>query len=135
VGPSLAGRAAIDRRRLVEAILQPSKNVDPGYLPVTVVTTDGEVATGIFHKQDSNGARSIYDSEGKVRTFERKNIATLIPQKASLMPDGLVNTMTLQEIRDLLSYLQRPTEMGDAGAGESRGGRSRRAVQRPEGSQ
>lgn len=107
IGPSFVrvnGQIALTRERLVESILQPSLEVDPGYMPLMIVTTDGKVASGIYHKH--NGIiRQIYDSKGKILTFKVDDIEEMIPQTTSIMPDGLTKTMTTQEFRDLLAYL------------------------------
>ncbi|QDT26071.1 HEAT repeat protein [Gimesia panareensis] len=107
VGPGLIrtnGRIALNRERLVEAIIDPSKDIDPGFLPLTIVTIDGQTASGIYHKHN-NKERSIYDSNGKIRSFKIDEIEEMVPSKTSIMPNGLVDQMTLQEFRDLIAYL------------------------------
>ncbi len=107
VGPGLIrmqGRIALNRERLVEAIINPSKDIDPGFLPITIVTTNGQTASGIYHKHN-NKERSIYDSNGKILSFKISDIEEMVPSKTSIMPNGLVDQMTLQEFRDLIAYL------------------------------
>ena len=107
VGPGLIrtnGRISLNRERLVEAIINPSKDIDPGFLPLTIVTIDGQTASGIYHKHN-NKERSIYDSNGKIRSFKISEIEEMIPSKTSIMPNGLVDQMTIEEFRDLISYL------------------------------
>lgn len=107
VGPSLIrmnGRIALNRERLVEAIINPSKDIDPGFLPLTIITTDGKTASGIYHKHN-NKERSIYDSKGNIISFKISEIEEMIPSKTSIMPNGLVDQMTIQEFRDLIAYL------------------------------
>ncbi len=107
VGPGLIrvqGRVALSRERLVEAIIDPSKDIDPGFLPLTIVTTNGKTASGIYHKHN-NKDRSIFDSNGKTISFKVNEIEEMLPSKTSIMPDGLVDQMTLQEFRDLIAYL------------------------------
>ncbi len=107
VGPGLIrlnGRIALNRERLVEAIINPSKDIDPGFLPLTIVTIDGKSASGIYHKHN-NKERSIYDSKGEVISFKINDIEEMIPSKTSIMPNGLADQMTLQEFRDLIAYL------------------------------
>ncbi len=107
IGPSLVrvnGRISLTRKRLVEAILQPGLEVDPGYMPLMIVTSNGKVASGIYHKHNGK-IRQIYDSQGKILSFKVDEIEEMIPQKTSIMPDGLSKSMTLQEFRDLIAYL------------------------------
>ncbi|QDT90520.1 PVC-type heme-binding CxxCH protein [Gimesia algae] len=107
IGPGLIrtnGRIALNRERLVEAIINPSKDIDPGFLPLTIVTIDGKTASGIYHKHN-NKERSIYDSKGNVISFKISDIEEMIPSKTSIMPNGLADQMTIQEFRDLIAYL------------------------------
>ncbi|TWU04605.1 PVC-type heme-binding CxxCH protein [Stieleria varia] len=110
IGPSLVrvdGRIALTRRRLVQSILQPSKDVDPGFMPMTIMTVDGRVASGIYHRH-GQGTRSIINAKGEIESFQVSEIEAMRPSTQSIMPDGLVDTMTTQEFRDLLAYLLEP---------------------------
>src|SRR6202020_1337114 len=52
VGPDLSSLAAgMDRRRLVESILSPSKEIAPQFVAWSVARTDGTVFTGILLEQ------------------------------------------------------------------------------------
>ena len=107
IGPSLVrvnGKISLTPQRLIESILQPSLEVDPGYMPLMIVTTDGKVASGIYHKHNGK-IRQIYDSQGKILTFKVDDIEEMIPQKTSIMPDGLAKSMTSREFRNLIAYL------------------------------
>ncbi|WP_442506453.1 PVC-type heme-binding CxxCH protein [Novipirellula sp. SH528] len=107
VGPSFVrmnGRLSLTRERLIETILQPSKEIDPGYLPVSILTVDGRIASGIYHKHNGK-VRSVIDSNGKVQSFKLEDIEEIFPSKNSIMPDGLATAMTLQEFRDLIAFL------------------------------
>lgn len=112
VGPNfvrMGGRLAMSRERLAEAILQPSKDIGPGYLPLTIVTDDGRATTGIFYRHGA-GMQQIFNSEGTLLTFKLDEIEEIQSSNVSIMPDGLHQSMTLQEFRDLLAYLSEPTE-------------------------
>ena len=108
VGPDLTAVASTaDRRRLLQAILQPSRDVDPQYHPRMIVTEDGRTFTGIMLRKGGRSSHDVYrDAKGQERSFlwsdivERKNL------KTSLMPDGLVDTLTVSELRDLMAFLE-----------------------------
>jgi putative heme-binding domain-containing protein len=107
VGPNLVrvdGRLALSRRRLIEAIVAPGREVDPGYLPLTIATIDGRIATGIYHKH-GKGIREIINSRGEIEAFKIDEIEQMRPSRTSIMPDGLAEQMTEQEFRDLLEFL------------------------------
>ena len=112
IGPSFVrmnGRLPLQRRQLVQAIVDPSQDIDPGYLPLTILTVDGQVASGIYYKH-GNGIREIFDSRGEILKFKIDDIEQMSVSKLSIMPDGLGSNMTLQELRDVLAYLLEPPE-------------------------
>ena len=109
VGPDLSAASNVgDPNRLLVALLQPSKSVDPEYDARTLVTEDGEVFTGIMLR-DGGGGKEVYrDTSGRERVFLTKDIVTRQELKTSLMPEALVDLMTDREIRDLLAFLDHP---------------------------
>lgn len=112
VGPALArarGTDAFSKRRLIEAILWPSKDIDPGYLPLQILTIDGRVASGIYFRH-GGGVRQIINSQGEIESFDVADIEEIQPSNRSIMPDGLSSQMTTQELRDLLAYLLAPDQ-------------------------
>lgn len=97
----------MDRRKLLEAILLPSREIAPMYVPWTVVTEDGQVRTGI--KAISGGiatAAHYIDSEGKPFSIPLVDIQLQKQSTVSIMPAGLEKTLTMEEFRDLLKFLE-----------------------------
>jgi hypothetical protein len=41
-------------------------------------------------------------------SIPRDEIEELAPSRVSAMPDGLLNTLTLEEVADLFAYLSKP---------------------------
>jgi putative heme-binding domain-containing protein len=100
---SLIGRS--ERRWIVESIMQPSAVVAPHYQAWTIVTNDERTRTGLLVRTYLDESEYI-DEKGnrfKVRATELARIASA---RASIMPEGLVDQLTTQEIRDLIAYLQ-----------------------------
>jgi len=107
-GPDLSTLAAgMDRRRLVESILSPSREIAPQFVAWRVARTDGTVFTGILLEQTPEGALVFADSQGRPIAAKAGEIAERKPQTTSIMPDNLVQNMTLQEFRDLVVFLWR----------------------------
>ncbi len=113
VGPDLSTLAAsTDRRRLVESIVAPSREIAPQFVPWSVAKTDGTVFSGILLEQSPEGALVFADSQGRRITVKSDEIAERKPQTTSIMPEDLVTTMTIQEFRDLLAFLgRRPVKL------------------------
>ena len=105
IGPDLSLIGRSERRRMVESILQPSSTVAPHYQAWRIVTTDDRTRTGLLVRTYLDESEYV-DEKGdrfKVRATE---VASISAASASIMPDGLVDQLTKQEIRDLIAYLQ-----------------------------
>jgi len=105
-GPDLSNQAAAsDRRRLVESIVAPSKEIAPQFVAWSVARTDGTVVTGVLLEETPEGALVLGDSDGRRVTIKAEEVAERKPQATSIMPADLVKTMTTQEFRDLVAFL------------------------------
>jgi putative heme-binding domain-containing protein len=108
IGPDLTGIGRrMDRDRLLESILQPSKEVAPQYVPWTIVTTDGHVKTGLPIDVRDTGAtyEQFVGSDGIPVTLQSADIDSRHASDQSIMPDGLEKLLTPKELRDLLAIL------------------------------
>ncbi len=105
-GPDLSTQAAVsDRRRLVESIVVPSKEIAPQFVAWSVARTDGTAVTGVLLEESPEGAIALADSQGRRVTIKADEISERKPQATSIMPADLVKTMTVQEFRDLIAFL------------------------------
>ncbi|HMP16206.1 MAG TPA: c-type cytochrome, partial [Gemmatales bacterium] len=111
VGPDLTSiGASAQPDYLLESLLLPSKAIKENYNTTVVATADGKVLTGI--KQRENREELILrDAEGKDISIAIKDIEERQDGK-SLMPEGLVDNLTKQELVDLTRFL---TELGKVG--------------------
>lgn len=106
VGPELSTIArAMVREKLVQSILEPSREIAPQFIAWTFTLKDGSTVTGVVHDEDIHGAVKIADAQGKVTKINAANLERRVAQKNSLMPDNLVEALTKQELRDLLAFL------------------------------
>ena len=92
--------------RLLESIVDPSKEIAPLFVNWTVLTTDGRQLTGVLLRRNSQNNITLADAQGRIHQVSGKDVDELLPMKKSLMPDGLPERMTEQEFRDLLAFLQ-----------------------------
>ena len=106
IGPDLSnvGRM-LNRKRLVESILEPSKEIAPQFTAWTFVSEDGKVHTGMI-VEENKGDLLIGDSKGTITELKTIDIIDRVPQKKSLMPDKLIDRMTVGEFRNLLAFLE-----------------------------
>ncbi|MCA9053031.1 MAG: c-type cytochrome [Planctomycetaceae bacterium] len=106
IGPDLSRiGAAMSREKLLDSILNPSKEVSPQFTTWNLVTTAGQVHTGMI-VFENKGETTIGNSDGKTVTIPTIDIETRTPQTISVMPEKLEDRLTVTELRDLLAFLE-----------------------------
>lgn len=114
VGPELTGVERSNRELLLQAIVDPSATVLPEFMASTFTLRDGGAddpfaaerqLTG-FLLEETAQAVTLIDSAGNEVTVPPAAIAAREPLPLSLMPTGLLDAATPQQIRDLFVYLQ-----------------------------
>ncbi|MGE3311605.1 MAG: hypothetical protein AB7O66_16690, partial [Limisphaerales bacterium] len=104
LGPDLESVRSQPKEKLLVAILDPNREVQPAYFSMTAETTDGESLSGLV-TSDSNAGVSLVQAGGLRHTLARDRIASLKPDGRSLMPEGFEATLDAQQMADLLSAL------------------------------
>jgi putative heme-binding domain-containing protein len=106
IGPPLTAIGGkLDRAKLLESMLEPSKTIDPKYQSWVVETADGRVVTGLVVSKTEK-AVVLRDAENKMVELPSAEIEQMEPQKVSLMPEHLLRDLTAAEAADLLAYLE-----------------------------
>src|SRR5439155_8692098 len=105
IGPDLTqiGKK-LDKAKLLENILEPSKTIDPQFVSQLVETTSGEVHTGLLVRR-TDAEVVLKKADGKEVAIPANEIERSVPQQKSLMPDLLLRDLTPQQAADLLEYL------------------------------
>lgn len=106
LGPDLAGAAGrLSREDLLASIVDPNKDVSPLYQTTQVVTGSGRVISGliVYESPDSTLVQTGPDTTVRVAGDA---IVAMRKSRLSLMPNGLLNDVTDQELGDLLVYLK-----------------------------
>ena len=107
VGPDLTRIGRIrSGRDLIESLAAPSATFAQGYEPLTIELHSGETLHGMRVRQldDSFVLRDAAGAETRLRPDQIKQINR---NDVSLMPAGLLDGLSREEIRDLLAYLQK----------------------------
>ena len=107
VGPDLASVANKSPADLLVAILDPSREVQPKYVSYTLVTTQGQVFTGILSSELAVYVK-LRRAEAKEDTLSRELIETLTSSEVSLMPVGVEKELTPQNIADVIAFIRGP---------------------------
>ncbi|MGV3772902.1 MAG: family 16 glycoside hydrolase, partial [Verrucomicrobiales bacterium] len=79
------------------------------YRSTTVEMKDERVLTGIVKKDDANALTVATANEQVV--LPRNEILSVRVSEISMMPEGLLDSLTEQEVRDLIYYLSRPGQV------------------------
>ena len=69
------------------------------------MTTDERTRTGLLVRTYLDESEYI-DEKGNRFKVRATEVARIAAARASIMPEGLVDQLTTQEIRDLIAYLQ-----------------------------
>jgi len=108
VGPDLSLIAQqSDLPGMLRSILEPSREVAPQFYPSLLKLSDGTEFIGILLR--SSSVDVFRDLTGKERAFRKSDILQRTELTTSLMPPGLVVTLTDQELRDLLAFVRGET--------------------------
>ena len=106
LGPDLTRiGGARNERDLLEAIVYPSASFVRSYEPFVVLTKGGEEFSGVLRKDAPEEVILATGPETEQR-IARKDIAELRPGSVSIMPQGLDQVLTRQELADLLAFLK-----------------------------
>ncbi len=105
VGPDLFGIRNQAKEAILLHILVPNREILPGFAACVVTAKDGRVFSGLV-VSDSDNALTLRLPAGIETTLLRKDIATVGTLESSLMPDGLEQALTHQQMADLLAYLK-----------------------------
>jgi putative heme-binding domain-containing protein len=106
IGPDLTRVGSVRQERdLLESIVFPSASFVQSYEPVMVDTADGDRHSGIVKKNDPDEVVLITGPTQEVR-LPRANVKEMRPGTVSVMPTGLEQQLSPQELADLLAFLK-----------------------------
>ncbi|MCL4787356.1 MAG: c-type cytochrome [Verrucomicrobia bacterium] len=109
-GPDLTGvfeQFNRDRTELLRHILEPSRAITNRYRNFEFELKDGESVFGMIVDENPEAFTvQTGPSDSLIQTLKKSEVQTQRPQNFSLMPLALLNTLTKEEILDLLAYLE-----------------------------
>jgi len=103
VGPELTGSDRANLDYVLGNVLDPSAAVSRDFTLTTVATADGRTIAGILREQTD---RTITLQTANERiVLPREDVEGIKPSNLSMMPEGLFDRLTPDEVRDLVAYL------------------------------
>ena len=109
IGPDLTGSGRHNLDYVLINLVDPSAAVGADYRLSTVALHDGRVLNGIIASQTEKIV-TLQTAKDRL-TISRSEIDEIVPSSLSLMPDGLLQPLSAEQIRDLVAYLMSPTQV------------------------
>lgn len=103
IGPDLTGSNRGDIDYILHNILDPNAEIPLDYKTSTIEMKDDRVITGII-KQQTEQVITIA-SANETLSLPRKDVASIRASELSMMPEGLIEQFSENEVRDLIAYL------------------------------
>jgi putative heme-binding domain-containing protein len=105
IGPDLTAADRKNLEVLLPNIIDPSAIIREGYEPYVVAMVDGRVLTGLLADK-SPATITIVDAQGVRTTLRQNEIDTIARADSSLMPEGIIDGLTDQDLCDAFAYLR-----------------------------
>jgi len=103
IGPDLSNLVHRDYASVMRDIVNPSFAINPDYIGHIIAMNDGKVLTGVL--RDEEGQLILGDDKGNSTNIVRSEIDQMKPAQVSIMPIGLHEKLTKDQLRDLMTYL------------------------------
>ncbi|MCD6049931.1 MAG: hypothetical protein K0Q55_1334, partial [Verrucomicrobia bacterium] len=104
-GPDLStiGRK-YDRAKILENLIEPSRNIDPAFKSYSIETKDDLAYSGFLLSRTTKEIQ-LKDANAQIIKLDAKNVDKVQEQKLSAMPEMLLQSLTAQEAADLVEFL------------------------------
>jgi len=103
IGPDLTGSNRSELDYLLGNIVDPSTEVAQDYRLSIVGTHDGRVITGIVVERSPN--RLVVQTATEKITLAKEDVEAVKDSPNSIMPEGQLDSLTREQVRDLIAYL------------------------------
>ena len=95
--------------KLLESIVDPSKEIKEGYQAYRVATVEGQVLVGLKVSETPKEV-VLRDANSRDLRIARDDIESIAPSKLSLMPDNVISQLSYDQFIDLLAFLKSKKE-------------------------
>ena len=108
VGPDLTNISKrFQKKEILESILFPSHVISDQFASQTIVTKSGKTYSGMV-APTGDGSLTVLSDKGEKIVIAEDDVEQATRTKVSAMPEGLLNTLSLEDIADLFAYLGAP---------------------------
>jgi putative heme-binding domain-containing protein len=106
VGADLFTIKDMPREELLQHIVAPNLFFMPTFQAFVAETADGEIIEGVVAGSTETTV-TIRQALGVDRVFNKSSLKRLKPLNVSLMPEGLLEGLTAEQVADLLEFIRR----------------------------
>jgi putative heme-binding domain-containing protein len=110
LGPSLDGIASRHTNRLIEDILDPSRNVDPAFRLHTITLKDGATKSGMNFREEAGRVFLTDPATAEKLEFSRTDVHKVSASPISPMPATFDTLLSEQELFDVLAFVRSPAQ-------------------------
>jgi len=104
VGPALDGSAARGRLELLSEIVDPNRSVEANFRLWSAFLEDDRLVSGRILRETATSVELV-DAQAKRHVLERAEIAELRAEPVSVMPERLLEPLSVEEVAALLAFL------------------------------
>ncbi len=105
-GPFMGQIGSImNREQIAESILKPNASISQGFSTVQIETKGGDMLLG-FVTSESADDLTIRNIAGTATELKKSDIASRKELESSMMPSGLVNALSYEEMASLVAFLE-----------------------------
>jgi putative heme-binding domain-containing protein len=105
IGPDLTAYKRDDLKAMLLNVVNPSAQIREGFENYLIYTADGRALNGFLADQDAKVV-VLRGIDGQSVTIARNDIEQMAAVPRSLMPEGILKTLSSQQVRDLFAYLR-----------------------------
>ncbi len=105
LGMDLTAANRGDRLYLLTHIVDPGVFIRKEYMTMQVKTRDGRVISGLVAEEDGSGV-TLNGANYEKTKIAKSDFASMEESSVSMMPEGILEKLSPQQLRDLFAYLE-----------------------------
>ena len=96
-----------DTEHILRSLLEPSKEIDEKFQSYSFLLDSGKVITGMIMKETPDTYEIVINplAKGKPTVIKKDEIEEQAKSKVSIMPEGLLDKLSREEILDLIAFV------------------------------
>ncbi|MGB1520290.1 MAG: hypothetical protein ACPHDL_09200, partial [Limisphaerales bacterium] len=98
------------KTRILDSVLYPNREVQPQFMAYEIIPKgEDEGRVGLVANETASTIE-LLQAGGLTRLFAKDKVSRMDPTGISLMPEGLLADLSVQQVADLLEFLVRVRE-------------------------